>query len=440
MTLTFYKPLRIVEVDLPDTSISMQNLINGIRDWEDDLENMEVYEIIAGAGKEELGGGVSVGITLTLKGWRVKFADRLGPEWVVCNLDGGNLTCVTGTDEEIRLMSGVVYTGAVAPAAYVTVTQTSSSSATFLEQEALQFSSYMNGVWVHNISGSSGTTYPIGTREEPVNNFSDAVSIAQIYGFNRFYIMATGYCHDHDISNIIIQGENCLISKVDISDTCITNATEIRNCVVSGHMSGLIRIEDCHVKDISNFHGVICNCLLDGTIELGDNGTAQFINCKDSYAGLGVPTIDMGGDGIGLSVRGYYGGLKIQNKTGAEDVSINFDSGRLILDSSVTSGDIIVRGVAEIVDNSVGTNVMLSGMINPGNIEERLTIGNRSVKFFDATGDIPSRNCASGEINYMRIRYKNDADVDWSSPRREQNMYYWYENLGDSEPIEIKEE
>ena len=149
VSFTYDKDTRIVEVDLPDTELDIQDLYDNIKDWEDELDNFDVYKLIDGAGKQELGGGVSVGITLTLLGWRVKFADRPGPDWVVCDVAGGNLVCVTGTDDEIKNMSGVSYINPIAPAAYVTVTKTSSSSATLASQSALQYSTYGGGVTIN---------------------------------------------------------------------------------------------------------------------------------------------------------------------------------------------------------------------------------------------------------------------------------------------------
>ena len=133
-TYSFDKTTKIIEVDLPDTEIQIQELIDVIRSWEDELSPaMDITRVADAAGKDDLGGGVLVGITLTLReGWRLKFADRPGPDWVTCNVFGGNLVATDENDDASI---------AIAPAEYVnTNTQGSQSpSIQSLEIEELKY-------------------------------------------------------------------------------------------------------------------------------------------------------------------------------------------------------------------------------------------------------------------------------------------------------------
>ena len=124
---TFYPSISgtIIEVDLPATGAQIQELVTTIRDWEDDLENMIWPKILDAAGKEELGGGVQVGITTTLRDAKLKFADRGGPTWTLCDVFGGNLVATSGAVDN--------YINPIEPSSYVTVTKTASSSATIAE-------------------------------------------------------------------------------------------------------------------------------------------------------------------------------------------------------------------------------------------------------------------------------------------------------------------
>ena len=83
---------RIVTVLSPDTAISIQELYDLIRDWEDD--NLSYDPLESAGGKEDLGGGVQVGITLTLLNAKLAFEARPGPSTVQCNVSGGNLVAV----------------------------------------------------------------------------------------------------------------------------------------------------------------------------------------------------------------------------------------------------------------------------------------------------------------------------------------------------------
>lgn len=65
--------------------------------------------------------------------------------------------------------------------------------------------------------------------------------------------------------------------------------------------------------------------------------------------------------------------------------------------------------------------------------------GNRKVEFVRALVDNPTRKVKAGFIDYMRVKWKRQTDLDWSSPVHEQILYYWYETLGDLNPIKVGE-
>ena len=112
MVLSFDKINRIITVPVPTTEITVQTLVNEIRDWEDELVNIDVAKIADASGKEDLGGGLSVGITLKLLNWKLKFADRSGPDYIDCSVTGGNLVAVNANNQPMN---------PIQPAAYVTV-------------------------------------------------------------------------------------------------------------------------------------------------------------------------------------------------------------------------------------------------------------------------------------------------------------------------------
>lgn len=71
-----YLSPRLIEVLAPDTEITIQELVNLCRDWEDEDDNMSFDRLIDAAGKENLGGGVTVGITATLNNAQLFFEPR----------------------------------------------------------------------------------------------------------------------------------------------------------------------------------------------------------------------------------------------------------------------------------------------------------------------------------------------------------------------------
>jgi hypothetical protein len=217
---------------------------------------MTYPSIISAAGKEALGGGVSVGITATLQNAQLSFEDRPDPQesgtvttqdltglvltdstalfqtngvlrgatvynrtsgatgtvfsvdsetqltlsealdggddiefalgdsyschnTIQCNVSGGNLVAVDDLGAELD---------PIFPTAFTQVVRTASSSATTQNQESLEFSVFNGGVHVDPLSSYTGTTFPRGTGQEPVNNMADAAIIATARGFNKFYI------------------------------------------------------------------------------------------------------------------------------------------------------------------------------------------------------------------------------------------------------------
>jgi hypothetical protein len=142
---------KIITVPLPDTSLDLQYLVNQARDAEDNaVPGMAYGSILMAYGKQSLGEGVYVGITVVLLDtWRVKFADRPGLETIAVRISGGNLVNVNGTNP-------------VAPSAYTQVTLANSSSATISDAEssvtAGDIANIASAVWDEVISASAHAT------------------------------------------------------------------------------------------------------------------------------------------------------------------------------------------------------------------------------------------------------------------------------------------
>src|SRR3989304_9360126 len=102
MALVFHKVLKIITVEKPQKELTIQDLHDEIRLFEERNPNLEVAKIMNASGKESLGGGVQVGITLeVINDWRLAFEFRTDQEVidegfpaggvVLCTVRGGNL-------------------------------------------------------------------------------------------------------------------------------------------------------------------------------------------------------------------------------------------------------------------------------------------------------------------------------------------------------------
>jgi len=358
---------KIIEVPSPDAEITMQELYNACKVYEAEAPNLEEAQVCKASGKEPLGGGVLVGITLTLvNGWRLKFEDRPGPTTVVCDATGGNLVAqVEGPDEP-----SPTFQNPIAPASFVTVTKTSSSSATQSENEDIQYSTFQNAVWIDVLNGVSGTAFPAGTPRQPVNNTADAATIASVRGFKTIQIrgdLSLGVGDSFDAFQFI--GESTSQTMLTIDTAASVVGCTFLNAKLTGVLDGNSVARSCVIENLSYIEGEIVECLLEsGTITLGGTTEAHFLDCWSGVPGSNTPIIDMAGDGPALALRGYSGGIRLQNKTGTDPVSIDLESGQVILDATVTNGTIVVRGIGKLTDNSAGATVDTSGLIQPGKL------------------------------------------------------------------------
>lgn len=441
-TVDWTKSPRIITIAAPSTEITMQDLVDTIRTIEERLENIDEDALLSAAGKEDLGGGVRVGITATLQNAKIAFesrtssvsegtattadadgeilidssatfqtdgieagdtiinitdksiatvvsvesqteikhlplADGTENDWdigdvykiwpvIQCEASGGNLVAVDIVGSGISSLH---------PTAFTQIVRTSSASATLQELKAIQFSSYQNGVWVSPSNGQSGTGYPIGTREYPVDNFDDTLTIAVERGLNTFYPLENVTCSGHNINGLRIIGENPILTTVTLLEGCSTEGTEFNNCTLTGTINGKIEIRDCIINTISGFKGTAYDCSLTGKITLGGTSSdmAQFLGCYLGTAYIGLVEIDMNGDGPHLSMRAFAGGLKISNKSGDSKVAIDFISGRIEIANTVTAGTFYIRGVGEITEN-LGTGITLydAPLINPTAVSDQV--------------------------------------------------------------------
>jgi hypothetical protein len=122
VAITFDKALKTILVEAPAASVSVQELDNAIRDYEPTQGMMDYPPIALASGKEDLGGGLYVGITLELlDDWRVQFEARTGPAWTPCRISGGNLVAFNSFGDD-----------PVKPSAFTYVTRALSTSAALL--------------------------------------------------------------------------------------------------------------------------------------------------------------------------------------------------------------------------------------------------------------------------------------------------------------------
>lgn len=430
---------RLVVVESPSTEITVQDLLDTLRDWEDEPINMDADQIVKAAGKDDLGGGVKVGITITLLNAQLMFesrtteidngtcstADSNGEnlidssatfvtdgvyagctvwnhtteslatilevvsetelrhfalsggsrdDWQVgdsysvypnvqCNVSGGNLVALDETGNSIS---------PIAPSANVQVVRTSSSSATLQELQDIQFSSFEGGVTVDVGSSYSGTTYPTGTRRQPVNNLSDALTIAAERGLGTFYILGDITLDNSlNFTQYSFIGESPSKSTITVASDANTYKCEFYECTLEGTLDGQCKVKNSVINDVNYISGYVELCVLQGNITLGGGASAYFLDCWAGTELGSPPSIDLGGSGQTLVMQNFNGYIKWKNKSGTDQANASLNAGWIVLENTITNGDIIIIGTGYVEDNSTGSaNVNTTYLVNPGSVAD----------------------------------------------------------------------
>lgn len=274
-----------------------------------------------------------------INGWTVIFSDAL----YNVNIVGGNSNM---SDVIIKNQVGI----------------NTANSAGLQDSSSLQAASFNGGVAVDVTTAFTGTTFPIGTRAFAVNNLEDAKAIADNRGLHDMAILSSMTFTTTDLSKgYKFIGDSPVIVTVTLDPSVDITNCEFNNVTITGTLDGNNTFERCHIQDVNFFNGAIHGCSIEGTITLGGGITAEIYDSWSGIAGGGpgqTAEVDMGGSGQDLLMRNYAGGIDIINGTGTSSVSIDMNSGRVIIDPTVTDGNYYVRGVADVYDGSTGTAVI----------------------------------------------------------------------------------
>jgi len=251
------------------------------------------------------------------------------------------------------------------------------NSAGLINIPSVEYSSYNGGVTVDVTSSNTGTIFPTGTPQAPVNNMTDALLIADYRGLTTFFILGDITLDSGlDYSDYVFVGESMSRSRITVSDAANVDNCEFYEAHVLGTLDGNSLLQHCRVSDLNYVYGVIEQCLLDpGNIVLGGNNQAVFLDCWSGNedidtGGLQYPTIDLGGLGQPLTIRNYNGYLSIKNKSGMDHVCVDMNSGFLRIQDTVTSGVLDMRGVGYYVYEGTGATINDTYLLSPNSIAD----------------------------------------------------------------------
>ncbi len=353
-TFTYDFDARIMTVDSPFVTTTVQEMLNSIRDVEDDIANIDDDIIAVASGKQDLGGGVSVGITLELvNDWKLAFEARGGPTELM-TVTGGNLLA--------RDLAGdIVFP--IAPTAFTAVTIAQSSSATLIGAEAGLITQYLGAIWIDAANGVPGTTVGVhGLPQNPVDTQADALTLADETGLRHIVAVSGNLLLTESMTEFFVEMRDEI--EINFGGQNI-NGSEFIGGKIKGTMTGRIVVRGAEIEDVVGFRGEAVGCGLTGTISLGA-GRSTMADCHSRVPGFATPMLSFGATSE-LSFRGYSGGIELETMTAVANKSTcEFIAGQIIIGATNTLGTLIVRGLVDPVTDSSGAGLIkdFSGVVS----------------------------------------------------------------------------
>jgi hypothetical protein len=246
---------------------------------------------------------------------------------------------------------------------------------------AIQQMSFFNEVWHDVALGYTVAQFAamgldpglLGNSQYPAADSEEAYNIAVGKKIKSFL-----YTGPHTMDKVLdltgyqIHGHSANNDTIYFQAGATIKACEIRDMTVSGYLDGETILRDCIVDGIDFFNGILFSCALTtAPIILAGTEAANLFQCYSAVPGGNArPQINFNGQETPLAVRDYYGGLELVNKTTANgEVSIDLSSGTLYIRSSCTAGEITVRGVGRLIDESgPGCTVKSEGLLDPSEV------------------------------------------------------------------------
>lgn len=219
-----------------------------------------------------------------------------------------------------------------------------------------------DGIYVSSVYGSAGTAYPIGTKESPSSNLTDATTIATARGKRKFIFLDTNpYLLPQGYTNWVFQGE--LLASINVNGKTVTTSL-FEQLSISNAIGTMGTFKLCTIVGATNLGGIVLESAFFGSIGLGSAGLSIYKSVGDADVSF-TPTFDCTNLSSGNArFIDFNGNLKFANLT-AGTVNLIGCNGQITLNSSCTGGTVNLLGEIDLVNNAAGTNVVkLDALIN----------------------------------------------------------------------------
>jgi hypothetical protein len=301
MALVFDKYLKLITIEAPQTELDVQDLYNDVRLFEELNQNLEVAQICIGTGKQALGGGVYVGITVELiNNWRIQFEARPGLDYVAVRVSGGNLVATNDYGNN-----------PINPTAFTQVTIANSSSATLTDDANLRNLKYLLETQREE-HGGFGTTY----YWNPANGDDGLDALSPLTAVATF-AAAHALC---------VSGNNdVIIGLSSQTGGSVTTTEKIVFSKDSVHLRGqgpTFRMQPDSEGDVVTFTGEFCSIENLKIVPYSASGTSNAITVTSSSNHIRIEKLlIISAPGDGIEIQG--GNFHVLNKVRIEDSAGN---------------------------------------------------------------------------------------------------------------------
>ena len=246
-------------------------------------------------------------------------------------------------------------------------------------------------VYIDAISGGTGTVFPIGTSQYPVNNLTDAILIAKKFGLRGFRVRGILIITNTNIDGYRFTGDEMTSTLVLVPDSGnSTNDSTFINIGLTGQLNGYVYGDKSFITHLTGVGSDVFPTVFHNTIIRNDNGggviefrndliapqDVHFFDCVSSSLNGEIGTLDLNGSGTPIGIRRFGGEIYLENYTGGQISTIEFNQGKLNIESSCTNGSLNLGGIYKLTNNgnltieennnSITDNINFSGLTISG--------------------------------------------------------------------------
>lgn len=215
------------------------------------------------------------------------------------------------------------------------------------------------GIYLNDAAANTNTVFGTdGTIDNPVSTIAaaktlaDGKSIHRIYMVNNSVITLAATMEGYEFIGIGEMTSN----TIDLGSQDVDNSY-FENVLISGAQGGTERFEACRcvLGTLTSLEVTTDFCRLMGPFTVRND--CSFDHCSSTVAGAGTPVLDINSiANINIYCGHYTGGLQVNNAVATTVMSYQSD-GQIIIDSTCTGLEIVVRGDCKVTDNGTSTDL-----------------------------------------------------------------------------------